>query len=82
MNQVLNEKKFWNINWKCVSFGGITLNKGKKKKFEESEKATVRPELKQKTEWPRQESETQGFNYKNSNQLSKIRKDHTKYAYK
>ena len=75
-------KKFWNINWKCVSFGGITLNKGKKKKFEESEKATVRPELKQKTEWPRQESETQGFNYKNSNQLSKITKDHTKYAYK
>ena len=31
MNEVLNKKKFWNINWKCVSFGGITLNKGKKK---------------------------------------------------
>ena len=31
MNQVLNEKKFWNVNRKCVSFVGITLNKGKKK---------------------------------------------------
>ena len=85
MNQVLNEKKFWNINWKCVSFGGITLNKGKKKNnFEESEKATVRPELKQKTELRRQESETQRYKLRqllNSNQLSKITKDHTKDAY-
>ena len=49
MNQVLNEKKFWNINRKCASFVGMTLNKGKKNNFEECEKATVRPE-KQKTE--------------------------------
>ena len=78
------KKSFGISTEKCESFVGITLNKAKKNNFEECEKANVRPELKQKTEWPRQESETQRYKFRqllNSNQLSKITKDHTKDAY-
>ena len=36
------KKKFSKIDWKSASFVGTSLNKVKKKNFEESEKATCK----------------------------------------
>ena len=57
-------KKSFGISTENVQVLLVLLwTKVKKNNFEECEKATVRPE-KQKTEWPRQESETQGFKFR------------------
>ena len=57
-------KKSFGISTENVQVLLVWLwKKVKKNNFEECEKATVRPE-KQKTEWSRQESETQGFKFR------------------
>ena len=78
-------KKSFGISTENVQVLLVWLwTKVKKNNFEECEKATVRPE-KQKTEWPDKKVKhkvSNSGNYKDSNQLSKITKDHTKDAYK
>ena len=58
-------KKSFGISTENVQVLVVSLwTEVKNNNFEESEKATVRPELRQKTEWLRQESETQGFKFR------------------